>query len=50
MVNAMFNKVLGGSEKCVFSFLLNKLKELFGQPSISGFPEKPTKQEMSGVK
>lgn len=33
MVNAMFNKVLGGSEKCVFSFLLNKLKELFGQPT-----------------
>ena len=32
MVNAVFNKVLGGSEKCVFSFLLNKLKELFGQP------------------
>ena len=29
--DASFNKVLGESEKCVFLFLQNKLKELFGQ-------------------
>ena len=34
-MNMLFNKVLGENEKCAF-LLIKKLKELFGQPNISG--------------
>ena len=35
MMTMLFNKVLGENEKCAF-LLIKKLKELFGQPNISG--------------
>ena len=34
MVNMWFNKVLRENEKCVFDFLLKKLKEILGHPKL----------------
>ena len=35
MVNMLFNKILRENKKCIFYFLLKKLKEILGQPQTN---------------
>ena len=35
MVNMLFNKILHENKKCIFYFLLKKLKEILGQPQTN---------------